>query len=172
MSVITNVSNEHAYRPNVGIMIINKKGEIWLGKRADGARFKYNEQMPQGGIDKGETPETAVYRELWEETGLSKDKVTLLKQTENWYAYQFPRAIRFGNDRFIGQRQKWFLFLYEGDGSDFNLEVHPEEIEFIDYKWYAADKVINAVIPFKRDVYTHVIDEFRETIQKTVARFK
>ncbi len=172
MSISTQITNESEYRPNVGIMIINKKGEVWLGKRADGARFRYNQQMPQGGIDKEETPQKAVYRELWEETGLRQDKVTLLQETQNWYAYRFPRTIQFGNERYIGQRQKWFLFLYEGDGSDFNLTVHPEEIEFVSYKWYALDDVLEAVVPFKRDVYGHVISEFRETIEKTIARFK
>ncbi len=172
MSILTHVTNEFAYRPNVGIMIINKNGEVWLGKRSDGAKFRYNEQMPQGGIDKDETPEMAVYRELWEETGLPRDKVTLLQESKHWYAYQFPRPIQFGNERYIGQRQKWFLFLYEGDGSDFNLTVHLEEIEFLSYKWYALDKVIESVVPFKRDVYSHIIAEFRETIEKTIARFK
>lgn len=156
------------FRPNVGLMIVNPKGEVWLGKRADGSKYKYNEQMPQGGIDTGETPIEAAYRELWEETGLTKEKVTLIGESKHWHAYRFPHAIRFQNEIYIGQRQKWFLFLYKGDGGDFNLEVYPEEIEFVSYNWYPLNQMIERVVPFKRDVYTKVKNEFFDTIQKII----
>ncbi len=151
------------YRPNVGLMIINKKGEVWLGKRAKTAPFpaKCTEQMPQGGIDKGETPLEAAYRELAEETGLKKDKVILLKISSKWYSYTFPKPILWGNHLFIGQRQKWFLFWHTGSDSNFNLTAYPEEIEFVSFSWVKAEDVPARVIPFKRAVYKKVIEEFR-----------
>lgn len=162
--------NDMKFRPNVGLMIINKKGEVWLGTRADGSKFKYNRQMPQGGIDVGETPVQAAYRELWEETGLEKDKVVLLGESKHWYSYKFPHATRFGNATYVGQRQKWFLFLYAGDGRDFNLSVYPEEIEFVEYHWYPLNQILEQVVPFKRDVYAKVQMEFSDLIRKSVCQ--
>lgn len=156
-------NNAPKYRPNVGLMIINKKGEVWLGKRAKTAPFPTNcvEQMPQGGIDTGETPLDAAYRELKEETGLKKDQIILLKISSKWYSYTFPKPILWGNRFFIGQRQKWFLFLHTGSDSNFNLTAYPEEIEFVSFSWVNAKEVPARVIPFKRAVYKKVIEEFR-----------
>ena len=154
------------FRKNVGIMIINPAGEVWLGKRADGLKFKFNEQMPQGGIDSGETPLEAAYREMKEETGLEKEKTRLLYESKEWYSYVFPKPKTIGKHIYDGQIQKWFLFLYQGNGSDFNLEYYPEEIEFISYKWYPLREIVQYVVPFKRDVYSKVTDEFEPIIQK------
>ena len=150
------------YRDNVGLMIINKQGRVWLGMRADGAGV----QMPQGGIDAGEALEIAAYRELYEETGLVKEKVVLLKESQEWYAYLFPKPIGFANGVYDGQRQKWFLFLHTGLDSDFNLEAHPDEIEFKSFSWYLPDEVVHKVVSFKRDVYQRVVDEFKPIILK------
>ncbi len=169
---------QEQYRPNVGLMIINKKGQIWLGTRADKNKLHhisgtlYCEQMPQGGIDIDETPLEAAYRELKEETGLSKDKVQLIRQSEYWYAYQFPHPIMFSKQSYIGQCQKWFLFLYDGTGEDFDLMAHPEEIEFESYQWYHADEMIFKVVPFKRDVYKLVLQEFLPSIQAITQKYK
>lgn len=166
------------YRPNVGLMIINKKGQVWVGARADKNELHsisgkyYYEQMPQGGIDIDETPLEAAYRELKEETGLTKDKVQLLCQSKEWYAYQFPKPVMFSQRKYIGQCQKWFLFLYEGMGEDFNLRTHPEEIEFISYQWYEPDVMMKKVVPFKRDVYACVIKEFLPMIQEIIQKYK
>lgn len=159
------------YRPNVGIMILNKAGEVWLGKRADGARFPYNKQMPQGGIDIGETPQEAVYRELWEETGLTKESVILIAESRKWYTYDFPHPKQYGSVCYIGQRQKWFLFLYDGDGQDFNFQVHPEEIEFESYGWYSLKEALSVVVPFKRSVYRAVFKEFQPKINALMQEF-
>lgn len=158
------------YRPNVGLMIVNKKGEVWLGKRAKTAPVPtlYNEQMPQGGIDKNEEPLSAAYRELAEETGLQKDKVILLKISSRWYSYTFPKPILWGDQLFIGQRQKWFLFLYTGSDSGFNLTAYPEEIEFSSFSWVPASEIISRVIPFKRSVYKRVIDEFQPVLDELI----
>ena len=154
------------YRPNVGLMIINPAGKVWLGERTNSEKFKYKKQMPQGGIDSGEDITQAAYRELWEETGLTKDKVKLIHISDRWYSYRFFKPISFGKIQFIGQSQKWFLFLYSGDDSDFNLQVHPEEIEFASFDWHDINDIIPHVVPFKRDVYRKVIHEFKPIIQK------
>lgn len=154
------------YRPNVGLMIINPAGKVWLGTRTHSEKFKFKKQMPQGGIDKGEDITQAAYRELWEETGLTKEKVKLIHISNRWYSYRFFKPISFGKIQFIGQSQKWFLFLYEGDDSDFNLQVHPEEIEFSSFDWYDIDDITKYVVPFKRDVYRKVIQEFKPIIQR------
>lgn len=158
------------YRPNVGLMILNSKGEIWFGKRSKtNFRSKYTEQMPQGGIDKGEKPLTAAYRELYEETGLTKNKVILLKISSKWYSYTFPQPIKWGEEQFIGQRQKWFLFLHTGTDADFNLAVNPEEIEFSSFSWISPFKIISRVIEFKRKTYRQVIREFQPVIDELTA---
>ena len=154
------------YRPNVGLMIINPEGKVWLGKRTNSEKFKYKKQMPQGGIDNGENITEAAYRELWEETGLSKEKVKLIHTSKHWYSYRFFKPIPFGKIQYIGQSQKWFLFLHEGTDSDFNLQVHPEEIEFSSFDWYNIDDIVKHIVPFKRDVYRKVIREFKPIIQK------
>lgn len=159
------------YRPNVGLMIINKAGEVWIGRRTDGAKYRYNQQMPQGGIDVGETPHDAAYRELWEETGLTRAAVIFLSETKNWYTYDFPHPKQYGHVSYVGQRQKWFLFLYDGNGQDFNLQVHPEEIEFESYAWYPLKKALNIVVPFKRDVYRAVSKEFQPQIKAIIKEF-
>lgn len=156
------------FRPNVGLMIINKEGKVWLGVRANGGKInpKYGLQMPQGGIDAGEQPVNAAYRELFEETGLTRNHVKLLKSSRRWYAYTFPQPINWGNTTYDGQRQKWFLFLHTGSESDFNLNAHPEEIEFCSYGWYAPNDVPKSVIPFKRPVYRRIITEFLPVIEQ------
>ncbi len=168
------MKEEPVYRPNVGLMIINKDGNIWLGRRKNSAQYQFNEQMPQGGIDKGETPLEAAYRELWEETGLKAEKVRLIAETQNWHAYDFPPNYRpfskDGKEIYCGQRQKWFLFMHLGDDSDFNLTVFPEEIEFETFTWYPANKILERVVPFKRDVYKEVIAEFLPQIQAVCDR--
>lgn len=159
------------YRQNVGIMIINRFGEVWVGKRMGGDRYRYKQQMPQGGIDIGETPKEAAYRELWEETGLTSDSVILLAESKNWHTYNFPFPKKYGSVDYVGQRQKWFLFLYDGDGHDFNLRVCPKEMEFESYAWFMPQKVLTLVVPFKRSVYRLVLKEFQPQIKEVVQKF-
>lgn len=158
--------NHLKFRPNVGLMVINHAGKVWLGKRTDHHKFFYNEQMPQGGIEPDETPLQAAYRELWEETGLSAEKVKLLGESKHWYQYRFPHTIKFDNIVYAGQKQKWFLFLHEGNETDFNLSVHPEEIEFVSYHWYSLNEITERVVPFKRHIYKQVIAEFQNIIRQ------
>src|SRR5262249_25551270 len=98
------------YRPNVGLALFHRTGLVFLGKRA-GAEGPHQWQMPQGGVDKGETPAQAALRELEEEVGVSPDKVDLLEEGSDWLYYDFPTEVRAGmkaRGRYLGQRQKWF----------------------------------------------------------------
>lgn len=151
---------EKKYRLNVGLMIVNQEGKVWMGERVNAEKFGFKYQMPQGGIDRKETPLEAAFRELYEETGLKKEHVDLLKESKDWHQYDFFSPIIYPEGVFHGQKQKWFLFRFKGNDSDFNLKIHPQEIEFSSYFWCEPDKMISLVVPFKRVVYQKVIKEF------------
>lgn len=155
---------QRKYRLNVGLMIVNDEHKIWLGERVGSEKFAYKFQMPQGGIDEHETPIMAAYRELYEETGLSKDKVELVAESKKWHTYDFPHPLKYENTLFYGQQQKWFLFRFKGEDKDFNLTAHPEEIEFLSFKWCSIESVLKQVVPFKKDIYSVVINEFKRFI--------
>ena len=151
------------YRPNVGMMIINSDKKVLLGLRINSEKLPYRFQMPQGGIDKGEKPVHAVYREMYEEVGLKPEDVRFIAATRQWYKYDLPEVAR--KKRTIrGQRQKWFLFLLVADESKINLKADKIQ-EFEDYRWYDLDDIMETVIPFKRTVYEQVIKEFRPFIE-------
>lgn len=153
--------NKKDYRRNVGIAVFNSRGQIWLGKRF-GEDGPFCWQCPQGGIDKGEKPKAAARRELFEETGLNAKKMKYLGRVKGWLYYDFPpellakRKKRFGN---IGQRQRWYAFRYEGDGSDVDLNSHGPQ-EFSDWRWADLDSIAKTIVPFKREVYEQLIIEF------------
>lgn len=147
------------YRANVGIMIMNTDGLLWMGKRINGESLTHPWQMPQGGIDKGETPIEAAWRELYEETGLTKKTTTLVAESKQWLCYKFPEWVKL--NPFIGQCQRWFLFQFTGENSDFQLDVHPEEIEFSEFQWVLPEKVHEMIVPFKKEVYQNILQEFK-----------
>ncbi|CAM3874588.1 RNA pyrophosphohydrolase [Litorimonas haliclonae] len=150
------------YRPNVGAAIFNAQGQIWLGKRF-GEDGPYAWQCAQGGIDDGEDFYEAALRELWEETGIRKDKLTLLGRIEEWLYYDFTEEARLNRRKreHKGQRQRWFAFRYHGDGSDIDLCAHGEQ-EFSDWKWADLKTIHESVVPFKRGVYERLIAEFAD----------
>lgn len=158
------------YRPCVGIMLLNRKNEIWIGRRVpkwegDGRSRLW--QMPQGGIDKGEEPAMAALRELQEETGTGAAQI--LYESENWYSYDLPRRIlgKALKGKYRGQIQRWFLMRFTGDDADITLMPHnDEDPEFDAWKWVSLDDLPDLVVPFKRDVYGQVIDEFRPVIER------
>ena len=155
--------NKLSYRPGVGLMIINSKLEVFVGKRIDS---KYEAwQMPQGGIDEGEVPEEAVFREMFEETGT--DKIEIIDQTKGWYKYDIPPYLiqKLWNGQYRGQRQKWFLIRYLGDDSDFNLNSG-EHAEFKEWKWVKMEELSHVIVPFKKKLYISVIEEFRDVIME------
>lgn len=155
---------EKKYRENVGLMIVNSQGLVWVGERVNSEKFGFKYQMPQGGIDKGETVIEAAYRELWEETGLLPEKVEFVAESKNWYQYDFFEPLAYKEGLFHGQKQKWVLFKFKGEDKDFNLKIHPEEIEFSTFFWSPIEDVAQMVVPFKRAVYEAVIGEFSSLI--------
>ena len=147
------------YRRNVGVTVINAEGHVWVGQRKD--RFQDAWQMPQGGIDKGEDARTAALRELEEETGITPELVDVVAETSEWLPYELPLEIvpHIWKGRFRGQKQKWFLLRFKGTDAAVNIETdHPE---FSAWRWMPAIELPDAIVPFKRDVYRQVIEEFR-----------
>ena len=145
------------YRLGVGLVIINDQLEIFTGRRLDNTKAW---QMPQGGIDNNEIPLEAAYREMYEETGIRKSKVTLIKQSKTWYRYDLPQEIqsKFWGGRFRGQSQKWFLFKFVGTEFDINIETKDQE--FSDWKWSKKTDMLNSIVPFKRSLYQSVLKDF------------
>jgi len=147
------------YRKGVGIFLLNKEKKLWVGKRID---FKTNFwQMPQGGIDPQEKPVVAALREMEEEVGIKKNKVQLLNQISDWYYYTIPKdlAQTLWKGRYKGQRQKWFLYKFEGTESDIN--IHTEHPEFSDFKWVTKDFLVPNIVPFKKEIYSKLLEEFK-----------
>ena len=146
------------YRPCVGVMLINSEGLVFVGRRIDQTVEGW--QMPQGGIDQGETPEQAALRELKEEIGT--DKARPLREMEGWLDYDLPQHL-LGvalKGRYRGQRQKWIAMRFTGRDSDIDVNTH--EPEFADWKWLAMEALPRLIVPFKRDTYAKVIDAFRD----------
>lgn len=150
------------YRLCVGLMIENAQGDVFVGQRLDSYMDAW--QMPQGGIDKGETPIEAALRELTEETGLTADMVEVLGETEEWFPYELPRDLvpKLWNGKYRGQKQKWFRLQFVGQDADVNIDTkHPE---FRAWKWLPKGEVLDAIVPFKREVYTGVLSAFDEKV--------
>jgi putative (di)nucleoside polyphosphate hydrolase len=146
------------YRENVGVVVFNRDGKVWLGKRAN-AGGPHTWQFPQGGVDPGEDLEVAARRELFEETGLIS--VNLIARTEDWIAYDFPPEFQ-GSKRgrgYRGQKQVWFAFLFEGQDAEVNLLAHPPA-EFETWRWADLHETVDLVVPFKRDAYRQVVEAF------------
>ena len=144
------------YRPCVGVLLARRDGRIFAGERIDtpGAW-----QMPQGGIDPGETPRAAALRELHEETGIPPALVTVEAETAGWIRYDLPPDLlgKVWKGRFRGQEQKWFLLRFHGKDADIDLATpHPE---FSAWRWLAPEDLLGLIVPFKRAVYAQVLDE-------------
>ncbi len=146
------------YRACVGLMMINADGKIFVGMRNDGPQDAW--QMPQGGVDKGEDPRDAALRELWEETGVIAELVEIIAETDGWLPYDLPHDIvpKIWKGRYRGQEQKWYLLRYTGRDDQIDIETkHPE---FTRWKWQDPARLIDEIVPFKREVYKQVVAAF------------
>ena len=153
------------YRPGIGIMLLNDEGSVFVAQRIDMPSDAW--QMPQGGIDKGETPLEAAWREMLEEIGTNRAE--LLAESRDWLTYDLPRdlATRLWRGRFRGQRQKWFAFHFTGTDRDIDITSH-DHPEFSNWRWAPMLELPALIVPFKRQLYQQLVDEFRPLIASAI----
>jgi putative (di)nucleoside polyphosphate hydrolase len=155
------------YRPCVGIMVLNRSGQVWIGRRHDapgeaegpGAWW----QMPQGGIDEGEDAVQAARRELFEETGIRS--VETIAESPRWYTYDLPPELahKAWGGRYRGQRQKWFAMRFTGTDAEVAIARPPgHQVEFEAWRWAGMDELLGLIVPFKRGVYEQVLADFAD----------
>lgn len=156
--------DREGYRPNVGIILVNARNEVFWGKRIR----EHAWQFPQGGIKHGETPEQAMYRELFEEVGLLPEHVQILGRTREWLRYEVPRqwVKREFRSTYRGQKQIWFLLRLVGRDCDVSLRAsnHPE---FDAWRWSSFWVPLDSVIEFKREVYQLALGELARFLFRT-----
>lgn len=154
--------DEDGYRPNVASVIINKDNKILWAKRVN----EDNWQFPQGGIQKGETPEQAMYREVYEEVGLSKNSFEILGRSSDWLRYDVPEKFvkTYWQGRYKGQKQIWFLLKFIGADDLINLNLH-DSPEFDDWKWENFWFPLKEVVDFKKDVYSTALNELWKFVE-------
>lgn len=143
------------YRPGVGVLLRNPVGLIFVGQRLDSKLEAW--QMPQGGIDEGESPEAAALRELEEETGVPAHLARIAGVTPDWHYYDLPDEMigTIWRGRYCGQRQKWFTMDFLGADTDININTaHPE---FRAWRWEQPARLTSLAVPFKRQLYEDVI---------------
>ena len=157
--------NEPSYRPCVGMMLINREGLVFIGRRTGGPEHVdavHSWQMPQGGLDDGEEPYAAALRELREETGVHS--VALLAEARDWYSYDLPSNVgrKAWRGKYRGQKQRWFALRFLGVDHEINV-LHPpggHKPEFVEWRWEKMEHLPALIIPFKRKVYEQVVKEF------------
>ena len=149
------------YRPNVGIVICNDKGQVLWAKRYGQNSW----QFPQGGINDNETPEQAMYRELFEEVGLTRKDVRVLYASKHWLRYKLPkRLLRYDSKPIcIGQKQRWFLLQLVSDTKNINMQCSKTP-EFDGWRWVSFWYPVRQVVSFKRDVYRKAMKEFASVL--------
>jgi len=155
------------YRANVGLALFSKAGHVFVGRRING-RGAFQWQLPQGGIDEGESARIAALREMDEEIGVAGKLVSILDETEDWMYYDFPPDLlkRMGG-RYLGQRQKWFAFRFRGTDSDIKLDKHKPEFDA--WRWAPLTEIPGLIVPFKRPVYEQLVDRFMPWAQAVEA---
>lgn len=146
------------YRPCVAVMLLSRAGQVLVGKRIDQTLEGW--QMPQGGIDDGESPRDAVFRELEEEIGTRNAEI--LREHPDWLKYDLPpRLVGLSlRGKYRGQTQKWFAMRFLGEDREINLAT--EHAEFSHWRWASIEELPRLIVPFKRDTYAKVIAAFRD----------
>lgn len=144
--------DRHGFRANVGIVLTRGGGELFLGGRIGGRGW----QFPQGGVNRGERVEDALFRELGEEIGLGRDDVQVLGSTRGWLRYRLPR--QYVRDRCIGQKQRWYLLKLKGDEVKFRFDTTGQP-EFDRWRWTDFWMPVREVVYFKRRVYARALHE-------------
>ena len=155
------------YRPCAGMMVLNSAGLVFIGRRTEGPEHidaTHVWQMPQGGIDEDEDPYKAALRELYEETNIRS--VEKLGEIADWLAYDIPRELvgHAWSGKYRGQKQKWYALRFTGSENEINI-LEPaggHEAEFVEWRWAAMEELADLVVPFKRQTYERVVEEFRK----------
>ena len=159
--------DREGFRPNVGIILLNQRNEVFWGKRVR----SWSWQFPQGGIERGETPEQAMYRELHEEVGLKPEHVHIVGRTRSWLRYEVPSKYirRETRGRYRGQKQIWYLLRLTGFDWDLNLRAttHPE---FDAWRWHDYWVPMEVVVEFKREVYANALTELAQFLPRLEPR--
>ena len=152
------------YRPCVGLMLVNADGLIFAGRRIDSTAEAW--QMPQGGIDEGETPSQAALRELGEETGLAPEHVEIIRETADWLPYDLPAELQgvIWGGKYRGQMQKWFALSMRAEDAAIDIAAS-EHAEFAEWRWLDQNELVEKIVPFKRDVYRRVFDDFADLLK-------
>ena len=147
-------------RDGVGVIILNKKNEVFVGKRKDNPINKW--QMPQGGVNNGEKLIDAMKRELEEETGIRS--IEILKEIDGWQEYELPSNLlgKIWRGKFRGQKQKWFVVKFLGNDKEINLEK--DKPEFIEWQWIDIDSLPGVIVDFKKKVYENLLPKIKATI--------
>ena len=147
-------------RIGVGAIVLNKKNQVFVGKRKDNPVDKW--QMPQGGVNEGEDLTSAMKRELNEETGIQNIKI--LNEIDGWFEYELPNYLlgKIWRGKFRGQKQKWFIVKFLGNDEEINLEKYKPE--FIEWKWLDIEKLPNVIVDFKKKVYEKLLPKIRNFI--------
>lgn len=146
------------YRQGVGIMLFNAAGEVFVAKRLDMTTEAW--QMPQGGMDTGESPSGAALRELKEEIGT--DHVEIIRETTDWYSYDLPDHLvgKLWDGQYCGQKQKWFAMRFLGEDSE--IDIHTADPEFSEWKWIDLRMLPDIIVPFKKSLYRSLVGEFQD----------
>ena len=162
--------DREGYRPNVGIVLLNGSNEVFWGKRVG----QHSWQFPQGGIQHGESPEEAMYRELHEEVGLLPEHVQIIGRTRDWLRYDVPEeflrrqtANRMQRASYRGQKQIWFLLRLTGHDSDIHLRT-TEHPEFDAWRWHPYWIELDTVVDFKREVYELALSELARYLTRNL----
>ena len=143
-------------------MLVNPLGKVFVGQRLDSSADAW--QMPQGGIDPGEDTRDAALRELWEETGVTSNLVTIEAESPNWVHYELPYDLvpKLWKGKYRGQKQRWFFMRFHG--VDNQVIIETEHAEFSKWTWLDPNDLVEKIVPFKRHVYAQVLSEFGDML--------